>query len=98
VYYFGANEPGELCLVDLMKEFEKELADFRFVPAVYDLKDSDGEDFEKGLVTDVVKRDLKNAGQFEAYLCGSPGMIDATVVVLKELGMVDENIFYDKFE
>ncbi len=98
VYYFGANEPRELCLVDLMKEFEKELADFHFVPAVNDLKDSDDKGYERGLVTDVVKRDLQDAGRSEAYLCGSPGMIDATVAVLKELGMPQDNIFYDKFE
>lgn len=98
VYYFGANELRELCLVDLMKEFEKELADFRFVAAVHDLKGSAEDGYEKGLVTDVVKRDLQDAGQYEAYLCGSPGMIDATVAVLRELGMAEENVFYDKFE
>ena len=29
--------------------------------------------------------------------CGSPGMIDASIAVLKNLGMPEENIFYDKF-
>jgi Na+-transporting NADH:ubiquinone oxidoreductase subunit F len=98
VYYFGANEPRELCLVDIMRDFEKELADFRFVPVVYDPKDSAGQVWEVGLVTEAVKRDLKNAEECEAYLCGSPGMIDAATEVLRELGVSEDRIFYDKFE
>ena len=54
--------------------------------------------YEKGLVTEVVQRDMTDAVEYEAYLCGSPGMIDATIAVLKGLGMTEENIFYDKFE
>ncbi len=98
VYYFGANETRELFLVDLMRQFEKELPDFRFVPAACELKDSALHECEVGLVTEVVKRDLKNAKECEAYLCGSPGMIDAAIKVLKELGATEDRIFFDKFE
>jgi Na+-transporting NADH:ubiquinone oxidoreductase subunit F len=97
VYYFGANEPRELLLVDLMREFEKELADFRFVPVVFEPGDSDAAGYEKGLVTDAVERDLKNGEECEAYLCGSPGMIDAAIKVLRGLGVESDKIFYDKF-
>jgi Na+-transporting NADH:ubiquinone oxidoreductase subunit F len=33
----------------------------------------------------------------EAYLCGSPGMIDAAIKVFKEKGLPDELTFFDKF-
>jgi NAD(P)H-flavin reductase len=33
----------------------------------------------------------------EAYLCGSPGMCDASVAALTAKGMPAENIFFDKF-
>ncbi|MHC4095779.1 MAG: FAD-binding oxidoreductase [Planctomycetota bacterium] len=98
VYYFGANEPRELLLTDLMKEFEKQLANFRFVPVVCEPEDSDVLGCEIGLVTHAVQRNLKNATECEAYLCGSPGMIDAVVKVLRELGVSGDKIFYDKFE
>ena len=97
-YYFGANEIDQLFLLDEMKNFEKELADFRFVPAVASPQDSDNWTGQKGFVTDAVRSDLKNAPDCEAYLCGSPGMIDAAIEVLAGLGMSEENIFYDKFE
>ena len=53
---------------------------------------------ETGLVTDVLRRDLKNASECEAYICGSAGMIEASVKVVTEHGMSEENIFFDKFE
>lgn len=98
VYYFGANEPEELFLVDLMKEFAEQLADFRFVPVVCEPLEDGALGCEIGLVTHAVERDLKNASECEAYLCGSPGMIDASIDVLKKLGMAEEKIFFDKFE
>ena len=92
LYYVG------LFLVDEMRQFESALASFRFVPVV--AANPDGENWigERGLVTETVRRNLKNAAECEAYLCGSPGMIDASIAILTELGMKEEAIFYDKFE
>jgi Na+-transporting NADH:ubiquinone oxidoreductase subunit F len=97
-YYFGANSVRELFLLDEMKAFESELADFHFVPVVAAPEDGENWNGQVGLVTEVVQRNLKNAAECEAYLCGSPGMIDAGIEVLKKLGMNEERIFYDKFE
>ncbi len=97
VYYFGANVVKELCLTDLMHRFEAELANFRFVPVVAGGAEDPDWKGETGLVTDAVKRAYSDASQHEAYLCGSPGMIDASVQVLMDLGMPETNIFYDKF-
>jgi Na+-transporting NADH:ubiquinone oxidoreductase subunit F len=97
VFYFGGNAVKDLYYFNVMQQFEKELPDFRFVPTV--AKPLDGETWngKTGLVTQVVREELANAAQYEAYLCGSPGMIDASVKVLKEMGIKEENIFYDKY-
>ena len=97
-YYFGANKVKELCLGELMRQFESELADFRFIPVIAAPEQDQNWDGEKGPVTEAVQRTLDNAGQCEAYLCGSPGMIDASLDVLKKLGVGEDKIFYDKFE
>ncbi len=97
-YYFGANKVEELFLLDEMNEFESELADFKFMPVVVANQDGENWSGEKGFVTEAVQRNLKNASECEAYLCGSPGMIDASIKVLIELGMREDAIFYDKFE
>lgn len=97
VYYFGANTVQELCLTDLMQQLESELADFRFVPVIAGGAEDPEWKGESGLVTEAVQRGLTDASQHEAYLCGSPGMIDASVKVLMDMGMPETSIFYDKF-
>jgi len=96
-YYLGGNIPDELFLLDLMKDFQSQLHDFHFVPVVAYPEDQNNWDGKVGLVTQAVQEDLKQAPQHEAYLCGSPGMIDAAIEVLKKLGMSEDRIFYDKF-
>ncbi|MHC4517267.1 MAG: FAD-binding oxidoreductase [Planctomycetota bacterium] len=97
VYFFGANSPDELLMGDDMQQFESDLADYRYVPVVARPPEGHQWKGEAGLVTEAVQRGLKDAPQYEAYLCGSPGMIDAAVEVLKGLGVTEANIFYDKF-
>ena len=97
VYFFGANVVQEMFHLDLMRQFEAELPSFRFVPVV--AKPAEGEtwDGQTGLVTQAVQRGVKNGALCEAYLCGSPGMIDASIKVLQDLGVTNDRIFYDKF-
>jgi len=97
VYFFGANSPDELFLTDLMHQFESDLADYRYVPVIARPPEDKSWEGETGLVTEAVQKGLKDAPQYEAYLCGSPGMIDAAVEVLVGLGVKEANIFYDKF-
>lgn len=97
VYYFGANRVDELFLTDQMRRLESELAAFRYVPVVARPEEGQAWDGQTGLVTEAVQQEVKNAAESEAYLCGSPGMIDASIEVLVELGMKEEKIFYDKF-
>ena len=97
MYFFGARTQRDLFLVDEMKQLEKELFDFAFVPALSEPEAADNWDGETGLITDVVDRHTQDASQMEAYLCGSPFMIDACIAVLTKNGMPEANIFYDKF-
>ena len=94
-YYFGANTEADLCLLDEMKEFEDKLEDFTFIPVVS--KPSDSWQGETGLVTEAAKRRHEQAADYEGYLCGGPGMINASVQMLISLGIPEEKIYYDKF-
>lgn len=96
-YYFGSNKVRELFFLDEMKQFEKDLPNFKFVPVVFKPDEDEKWGGETGLVTEAVGRNNKNLTDIEGYLCGSPGMIDASIKVLKELGMNEEKIYYDKF-
>ena len=96
-YYFGANIPEELFMLEKIKQFEEDLPNFKFVPVVNDPGQGGTFNGETGLVTQAVERNVKNASDCEGYLCGSPGMIDAAIEVLKKIGMKEEGIYYDKF-
>ena len=84
-------------LVDEMKGLEKALSNFRFVPALSEPLEEDNWKGETGLITEVLDRHLKSGENTEAYLCGSPGMIDASVKALTANGIPEELIYYDKF-
>lgn len=96
-YFFGAKSKRDLFLLDEMQQLEKDLHEFKFIAALSEPQPEDDWDGETGLITEVVDRHTGDLSNAEAYLCGSPFMIDACIIVLKNHGMPEENIFYDKF-
>jgi len=96
-YFFGAVSKRDLFNGEIMVQLEKDLPQFTFIPALSKPAEDDEWDGESGLITEVIARCMKNGKNAEAYLCGSPGMIDATVEMLKANGVTEERIYYDKF-
>lgn len=96
-YFFGARSLRDLFLVDRMRELESILPDFRFIPALSQPLPEDNWQGETGIITEVLSRHLKTGDNTEAYLCGSPGMIDACVKTLTDKGIPENLIYYDKF-
>ena len=96
-YFFGALTQRDLFLTGQLTEFEKELPDFKFIPALSNEPPGSTWQGERGLITDVVARHIPDCRNGEAYLCGSPGMINACIKVLTNRGMPEKNIFFDKF-
>ena len=94
-FFFGAVTKKDLYYVEEFKEIEKNHPWFRFVPALS--RDDSDHPHAKGLITDVVASNYSDLKNMEAYLCGSPGMIDACEKVLTSKGMPKAQIFYDKF-
>lgn len=96
-YFFGGREVRDLFLQDQMKGFESRLPAFRFVPVV--ARPGPGEHWtgEQGLVTEAVGRTFSDLSGHEGYLCGSPGLIEASIKVLTGLGIPEDRVYYDKF-
>jgi Na+-transporting NADH:ubiquinone oxidoreductase subunit F len=80
-----------------MRELEKLVPNFTFFPVLSQPAPGDNWTGDIGFVTDVLARQLESGDNVEAYLCGSPGMIDACVKVLTGKGVPEELIYYDKF-
>lgn len=96
-FFFGARTRRDLFLLDEWADFEKKAPWFRFVPVLSDEPAGSPWTGERGLVTDAVARQLPDLAGQEAYLCGSPGMIDASMAILAARGMPADRVFYDKF-
>ena len=96
-FFFGANTMDDLYHQELMDDLETRMVDFKFIPALSRPKPENNWQGQSGMITEVVDRLADNASDCQAYLCGSPGLIDACIKVLTQKGLPEQNIFYDKF-
>ena len=100
-YFFGARSLRDMFNLDEMRELAARWPRFHFVAALSEPKPEDNWTGETGLITDVLDRYLQgkvDAGKgLEGYLCGSPGMINACINVMKKNGMGEDKIYFDKF-
>lgn len=96
-FFFGAVSKRDLYFVELFDEITKKYPNFQFIPALSRPAEEDHWTGESGLITEVLDRHVENSNNKEAYLCGSPGMINACVSVLMKKGFTEDIIFYDKF-
>ncbi len=100
IFFFGVRTTKDLFLVDEMKRFETELANFKFVPVVSQPEPDATWSGATGRVTNVAQDYLKkqkNVPEFECYLCGSPGMIESSIEIMTKFGLPQGKIYYDKF-
>ena len=96
-YFFGAVQRKDTFFLDELRRMEKDLPRFRYLPALSDPQGTDNWTGQIGLITEVVDRNVPSGENKEAYLCGSPGMIDAAIKILHAKGISDNRIYYDKF-
>ncbi len=96
-YFFGAKSKRDLYYTEEFLELSKEFPNFEYIPALSEPQPDDAWTGETGLITDVVDRRVGDLTEAEAYLCGSPGMINACIKVLNKHDIKKENVFYDSF-
>jgi len=100
IFFFGTRTTKDLFLVEEMQKFEELLKQFTFVPVVSQPEGETKWNGVTGRVTNAAEDYLKkqdDASQYEGYLCGSPGMIESSIEILKKFGIPEAKIYYDKF-
>jgi len=95
--FYGARRRSDLFLLEELRAVEHDHRWFQLTPTLSEPAPGVAWDGEVGLVTDVLARELPHARGTEAYLCGSPGMIDAAIRVLIAAGCKDKQIYFDRF-
>lgn len=98
-YFFGAVRKIDLFYVDEMRRLEKEIERFTFIPALSAPAPEDHWDGETGLITEPLDRyrNTVDTSHSQAYLCGSPGMINACINIFVKHGITRDRIFNDPF-
>jgi len=98
-YFFGARTKMDLFYSEEIQKLTETIPDFTYVPSLSRPDENDEWDGETGLITIVLENYLKTVTdkKHQAYLCGSPGMINACIAVLKKYNIAQSDIFYDPF-
>ena len=96
-YFFGARAVRDLYFTEEFIELEKEFPNFKYIPALSEPLKEDNWEGPTGLITEVLDLMVDDLSNHEAYLCGSPGMIDACIKVLNKHNIKEKNVYYDKF-
>ena len=97
MYFFGARSKKDLFFTEELQALEREFPNFKYIPALSEPKPQDNWDGETGFITQAVERLMPEGFGQEAYLCGPPPMIDASIKVLTKKGVHEIHIYYDKF-
>ncbi len=95
--FYGGRTPNDIYFTDYYTELGRDMKDFIHIPAVSDLAQSNGWAGETGLITEVIERHLADASGHEAYMCGPPAMLHYTRLLLVNLGIDPNRIYFDEF-
>jgi len=100
-YFFGARTTKDMYYLDWLWSLDKQYENFHFVPALSEPQPGEKWDGATGLITNVLDSYLVDKIPTdvpkEGYLCGSPGMLDACMVVMRKNKMTEDKIYFDKF-
>ncbi len=75
--YWGGRRPSDLYLDNLCKSWEKEIADFKYIPVISDALAEDAWQGRTGFVHQAVMTDHPDMSAFQVYACGAPVMVNA---------------------
>ncbi len=98
LFFFSGRIKDDLFFTRELFALEKELYDFKYVPCLTREPDNSDWKGERGRIPQVLPRYIPDASGYEAYLCGSSALIEACCSRLSQLGLRDENMYFDKFE
>jgi methane monooxygenase component C len=94
--FFGVTHEHEVFYVDALREIEAAMPNLEVHVAVVNAEASSGH--AKGTVVDLLSRHLESATRSpDIYLCGPPGMIDATFAAARKYGVPADHVFEEKF-
>jgi len=96
--YFGDKKRKDLYYYERLKEYERRMQQFTFVPILSRATEEDQWEGEKGRVTDLIQKYVPEKADLDVYICGSPLMVRSCTELLIKKGISEDRILFDKFE
>jgi CDP-4-dehydro-6-deoxyglucose reductase, E3 len=95
--YWGVRKRADLYAFDLALQWQREHANFHFVPVLSDPDAADGWSGRTGLVHEAMLHDFPDLREHEVYVCGSARMVEAAVPAFITQGLNETMCFTDAF-
>jgi NAD(P)H-flavin reductase len=95
--YWGVRTAADLYLLDAVERWQREHANFSFVPVLSDANAGTGWTGRRGLVHEAMLSDHPDLRGYEVYACGSVRMVEAAVPDFLAHGLAEQLCFSDAF-
>ena len=95
--YCGVRDPRDLYLLELAERWQREHANFRFVPVLSEAGDDASWTGRRGYVHEALLADHPDLSGYEVYACGSVRMVEAAVPDFLAHGLGEQFCFSDAF-
>ncbi len=100
-YWYGGRGRKDLFYVEEFDELEEQHANFRWQPVLSEAGSGDDWHGPTGYVHIAAREDLlkhlDTPAECEYYICGPPPMLSATRQMLADLGIPEDQVFFDDF-
>lgn len=97
--YWGGRDRADLYLLSLARQWSAQHAQITFSAALSDSSDEESWDGRIGLVHEVAMADHPDLSGYQAYVCGSPAMVNAARKdFLARCQLPQEEFFADSFD
>ena len=95
--YWGVREPGDLYLLEQVRQWQADHGHFQFVPVVSEDVPESLWSGRRGLVHQAILSDFQDLTGFEVYVCGSVQMVATAVPAFLAQGLASDACFSDAF-
>jgi NAD(P)H-flavin reductase/ferredoxin len=95
--YWGVRKRDDLYAMKLAEQWQREHANFRFIPVLSEADPADAWRGRTGLVHEAMLADFPDLREHEVYVCGSVKMVEAAVPAFIEQGLGEGFCFTDAF-
>jgi Na+-transporting NADH:ubiquinone oxidoreductase subunit F len=95
--FFGTRVQEDLYCVEKLREMEKQLPSFTFIPTLSRESEATQWEGKRGRVTDLIEDLIPEGANYDVYICGNPHMVDSCTDLLLEKGIPEDQLYFDKF-